>query len=113
MRTAVPGTPVIVFPKGAGPLYEAVARSDAFGAVGIDTGVPARWAAERLSPHACVQGNIDPLLVVRGGQPMLDAADAILDAFEGRAHVFNLGHGFVPQTPPGHVAALVEHVRSR
>ena len=113
VKDACPGTPVIAFPKGAGPLYEAVARSDAFDAVGIDTGVPAAWAAEHLSPHACVQGNIDPLLVVRGGRPMLDAADAILGAFAGRAHVFNLGHGFVPQTPPENVAALVEHVRSR
>ena len=113
VKAACPGTPVVAFPKGAGPLYEAVASSDAFDAVGIDTGLPAGWAAERLSPHACVQGNIDPLLVVRGGQPMLDAADAILDAFDGRPHVFNLGHGFVPQTPPENVAALVEHVRRR
>ena len=113
VKAACPGTPVIAFPKGAGPLYEAAARSGAFDAVGIDTGVPARWAAERLSPHAAVQGNLDPLLVVRGGAPMLAAADAILGAFEGRPHVFNLGHGFVPQTPPEHVAALVEHVRAQ
>ena len=113
VKDACPGTPVIAFPKGAGPLYEDVARSGWFDAVGIDTAVPPTWAAGALSPHACVQGNIDPLLVVRGGQPMLDAADAILDAFEGRAHVFNLGHGFVPQTPLEHVTALVDHVRSR
>ena len=113
VKAAVPGTPVIAFPKGAGPLLEDVARSEWFDAVGIDTAVPTAWAARRLSPHACVQGNLDPLLTVSGGAPMLEAADAILDAFSGRPHVFNLGHGFVPQTPPEHVAALVGHVRSR
>ena len=113
VKAACPGVPVIAFPKGAGPLYEDVARSAAFDVVGIDTAVPAAWAAEHLSPHACVQGNLDPLLVVRGGQPMLDAADAIVEAFAGHPHVFNLGHGFVPQTPPENVAALVERVRRR
>ena len=113
VKAACPGTPVIAFPKGAGPLLEDAARSERFDAVGVDTAVPPAWAASVLSPHAAVQGNLDPLLVVRGGAPMLAAADAILDAFEGRPHVFNLGHGFVPQTPPEHVAALVEHVRSR
>ena len=113
VKAALPGLPVIAFPRGAGPLYEAAARSALFDAVGIDTGVPPGWAATRLSPHAVVQGNLDPLLVVRGGRPMLDAADAILDAFEGRPHVFNLGHGFVPQTPPENVAQLVAHIRER
>lgn len=113
VKAACPDTPVIAFPKGAGPLYEDVARSRWFDAVGIDTGLPAEWAAKTLTPHAAVQGNLDPLLTVAGGKPMLDAADAILDAFAGRPHVFNLGHGFVPQTPPEHVAALVEHVRGR
>ncbi|MBB4658036.1 uroporphyrinogen decarboxylase [Parvularcula dongshanensis] len=113
VKAALPGLPVIAFPRGAGPLYEAAARSPLFDAVGIDTGVPPLWAAERLSPQAVVQGNLDPLLVVRGGAPMLRAADAILDAFEGKPHVFNLGHGFVPQTPPEHVAELVAHIRER
>ena len=113
VRAAAPDVPIIAFPKGAGPLYEAYARDPLFDAVGLDTGVPTAWAAERLGPHACVQGNLDPLLVVAGGQALLDAADAILDAFRGRPHVFNLGHGFVPHTPPEHVAALVAHIRQR
>jgi uroporphyrinogen decarboxylase len=103
--------PVIAFPRGAGPAYEEVARRDCFAGVSIDTGLPARWVRERLSPHSAVQGGLDPLLVVAGGKPMLDAADALLEAFAGAPYVFNLGHGFVPETPPEHVAALVEHVR--
>jgi len=105
--------PVIAFPKGAGPLYEAVARSDAFDGVSIGTEIPPAWARERLSPHAVVQGGLDPLLVVRGGDAMFAAADRLLEAFAGAPYIFNLGHGFTPQTPPENVAALVRHVRGR
>ena len=113
VKAAHPGTPVIAFPRGAGALYEDAAREPLFDAIGLDTAVPPGWAARTLGPHAALQGNLDPLLVVQGGQPMLDAADAILDEMTGTPHVFNLGHGFVPQTPPDHVAALVAHVRGR
>jgi uroporphyrinogen decarboxylase len=58
-----------------------------------------------------LQGNLDPLAVVAGGRALRDGVAAIESAFSGRAHVFNLGHGLVPETPPEHVAEVVELVR--
>jgi uroporphyrinogen decarboxylase len=107
------GVPVIAFPRGAGPLYRSVAANEAIDGVSIDTGLPAEWAAQHLATEGTVQGGLDPLLVVAGGKPMFAAADALLDAFKGKRYIFNLGHGFVPETPPENVAALVKHIRER
>jgi uroporphyrinogen decarboxylase len=80
-------------------------------AVGLDTTVPPGWAAKALQPKAAVQGNLDPVLVLTGGEPMLRAADAIVAALGNGPFVFNLGHGVLQKTPPEHVAALVRHLR--
>jgi uroporphyrinogen decarboxylase len=73
--------------------------------------MPLEFAREHISPLATVQGNLDPLRLVSGGKQMLDRVDQILEAFEGRPHIFNLGHGIVPQTPIENVEALVNHVK--
>jgi uroporphyrinogen decarboxylase len=59
-----------------------------------------------------VQGNLDPLALVAGGTAMANEVTAILRAVQGRPFIFNLGHGIVPQTPPEHVANLLELVRA-
>ena len=59
-----------------------------------------------------VQGNLDPLLLVAGGEAMERRVRDILATMRGLPFVFNLGHGIVPQTPPENVARLVELVRS-
>ncbi|MEM9838395.1 MAG: uroporphyrinogen decarboxylase [Pseudomonadota bacterium] len=105
--------PIIYFPKGCGALYERVAREGGFDALAMDTQMPMPWARERLSPQSVLQGGLDPLLVVQGGAPMLKAAEHILSTFEGSPYIFNLGHGFVPETPPENVAELVRFVRER
>lgn len=113
VKKARPEIPVILFPKGVGEKavqYAALASCDA---IGIDFAMDPHWAREFLSPHAVVQGGLDPLLAVEGGEQMTEAAKRYLDAFSGSPYVFNLGHGFTPQTPPEHVAALVDFVRTR
>jgi uroporphyrinogen decarboxylase len=82
-------------------------------AVGIDTVIDPAWAARALPDEVCLQGNLDPLALVSGGPGMCDAADRILDAWAGRPFIFNLGHGVVPETPPEHVAQLLQHLKSR
>jgi uroporphyrinogen decarboxylase len=62
-----PGVPVIVFPRGAGVLYQAYADDVGADALGLDTGVPLAWARDALQPKVCLQGNLDPLLLVAGG----------------------------------------------
>ena len=59
-----------------------------------------------------VQGNIDPLLLVAGGDALDRRIDETLQALRGLPHIFNLGHGIVPDTPPDNVARLVDRVRS-
>ena len=58
-----------------------------------------------------LQGNLDPLRLLAGGDGLATEALRIRDALRGRPHVFNLGHGVLPQTPPEHVALLVDAVR--
>jgi uroporphyrinogen decarboxylase len=81
-------------------------------AVGLDTAMDLAHAAPLLPPEVAAQGNLDPLVLVAGGAFLAEETDAILNAMRGRPFIFNLGHGIVPQTPPEHVAALVERVRA-
>ncbi len=113
LRACCPGVPIIVFPRGVGPaLIEVVAQVKPDG-VGIDTVVDPAWAADALPADVCLQGNLDPLALVAGGEALFDAADRILEAWRGRPYIFNLGHGVVPETPPENVAALLQHLKSR
>ena len=105
--------PVIGFPKGIGGAIVDYAHESGVNAVGLDHGVDLRWADRNLPKNLAVQGNLDPLAVVKGGKAMLDAADEILDVCTDRPHIFNLGHGFVPETPIEHVQSLIDHVRAR
>jgi len=112
LRSRHPKVPIIAFPRGVGPAALMYRRSDAFAALSIDTGIGAHWAAQELQPHICVQGNLDPLMLVAGGTALEREATRILDKLGHGSFVFNLGHGVVPQTPPEHVARLVEIVRN-
>lgn len=112
LREAHPDIPVICFPRGAGPLYLDYARETGANCIGIDTALSPAWAAENIQPTAAIQGNLDPRLLVVGGEAMRREALAILDALQGGAHIFNLGHGIVPETPPEHVEELSDLVRS-
>lgn len=111
IRRERPGVPVIVFPRGAGVLYRVYAETCGADALGLDTTVPLGWAREVLQPKACLQGNLDPLALVAGGEGLWRATEDILEQLAGGPFVFNLGHGIVPETPPEHVALLVDQVR--
>ena len=106
-----PEVPVIGFPKGAGGKIGAYARETGVDAIGIDETVDPVWAARELPDGLPVQGNLDPLALIAGGEALEAAACRIISAFEGRPHVFNLGHGILPDTPISHVERLLELVR--
>ena len=105
-----PDVPIIGFPRGAGPLLPDYAVETGVSCVGIDTAIPAAWAASMLQPNCVVQGNLDPHALLAGGAALDAETDAILDALGGGPFVFNLGHGILPPTPPEHVARLVSRV---
>ena len=72
-----------------------------------------RWAAATLPSHLTLQGNLDPLSLIAGGDAMARAIDEILDATNGRPHIFNLGHGITPETPIEHVHDLLARARGQ
>ncbi len=113
LAKAAPGVPVIGFARGAGALLPRYARASGVGAVSLDTAIPVSFADETLPQGLAVQGNLDPLLVCAGGATMKAEAGRILDGLRRRPHVFNLGHGFVPATPLGHVEELIDFVRGK
>lgn len=106
-----PDVPVIGFPKGAGAKLAAYARETGCDAVGLDETIDPEWANAALQAGLPVQGNLDPLVLIAGGAALDAAIDRILAAFPARPHIFNLGHGILPDTPIAHVEALLARVR--
>lgn len=111
VRAACPGVPIIGFPRGAGVLYRDFVTKTGVDAVSLDSSVPLKWARDKLQPHCTVQGNMDNFLLVAGGEAMDKEARRIIEILGSGPFIFNLGHGIVPQTPPEHVARLVDVVR--
>jgi uroporphyrinogen decarboxylase len=111
LKLRFPDTKVIGFPRGAGTLLGAYVAETGVAAVGIDTGVDPGFAAGAVPGHVALQGNLDPMALVAGGEALARETHGILAAMQGRPYVFNLGHGIVPETPPEHVAALMRHIR--
>ncbi len=106
-----PGVPIIGFPRSAGQLYEDYIANTGIDAVSLDSTVPLDWAARQLQARLPVQGNLDPLLLLAGGAAMERRIGEILAALSGGPFIFNLGHGIIKETPPDHVAQLMETVR--
>ncbi|HEX5257258.1 MAG TPA: uroporphyrinogen decarboxylase [Sphingomicrobium sp.] len=103
--------PVIGFPKGAGGKLAAYARETKVAAIGLDETVDPLWAASELPADLPVQGNLDPLALLAGGNAMKGAVKRIVDAFADRPHIFNLGHGILQDTPIEHVEQLIRQVK--
>ncbi len=111
LRALHPDIPIIGFPKGAGEKLPAYMRETLVSAAGIDETVDPVWAANVLPDGLPVQGNLDPLLLLAGGEALEQSAHHILEAFADRPHVFNLGHGIGQFTPIPHVEELISIIR--
>jgi uroporphyrinogen decarboxylase len=112
LKARHPSTPIIGFPKGAGGKIAAYARETGVDALGLDETVDPAWAHSALPKGLPVQGNLDPLALIAGGETLDKAARDIISAFEDRPHIFNLGHGILPDTPIEHVEQLLRIVRA-
>lgn len=111
LRAIVPGAPVIGFPRGASTALADYATATGVDGVGVDTAVDIGFAARNVDRNVAIQGNLDPFVLINGGAALDAAVDRILEATEGRPHIFNLGHGILPETPINHVEQLVRRVR--
>ncbi len=113
LRAAAPHTPIIAFPRGAATQLAKFADLHGLSAIGLDTAVEPRAAAAALPARLALQGNLDPLALLAGGRSLDEGVERVLEGFAGRAHIFNLGHGILPETPIAHVERLVARVRGR
>lgn len=111
LKVRHPDIPIIGFPKGAGGKLSAYARETCVDAIGLDETVDPFWANANLPESLPVQGNLDPLALIAGGVALDDATNHIRRAFCDRPHVFNLGHGILPDTPIENVEELLRKVR--
>ena len=112
LKSEFPEVPIILFPRGCGERYADFAAADSADCLAIDQTIDSAWAAERLQPTACVQGNLDPSLLVSGGRALVDETHRIVESLSGGPHVFNLGHGITPDARIGNVELMLETVRS-
>jgi uroporphyrinogen decarboxylase len=113
VKAQAPEVPVIGFPRGAGAQAESYARDTAIDAISCDTSMPLSFMRKTLQSRLPVQGNLDPLLLFAGGEHLEARVATILNVLGGAPFVFNLGHGILPETPPEHVARLVDLVKGR
>jgi uroporphyrinogen decarboxylase len=110
VKAAAPSIPIIGFPRGAGLLAERYARETGIDAIGCDTSMPVGWM-QRLQVHVPVQGNLDPVLLVVGGEKLEARIRSILETLGQGPFIFNLGHGILPETPIENVTRLVALVK--
>jgi uroporphyrinogen decarboxylase len=111
VRAARPNVPVIVFARGAGAGHKRIGQITRAEALSVETSLPLAWARDQLAGSHAVQGNLDPLLVEKGGAALEKAVELIIGALPKDRHIFNLGHGMRPGTPPEHVEQVVRHLR--
>lgn len=111
LRARCPGVPIIGFPKGSGEKLPAYARETKVDVLGLDETVDPIWAHRNLPEGLPVQGNLDPLVLLAGGEELERQTRRILDAFADRPHVFNLGHGIGQTTPIDNVSVALSAVR--
>ena len=112
VRAACPGVPIIGFPKGAGAKLVDYAHGVLPDVIGLDETIDPVWADAVLPRTMPVQGNLDPLLLIAGGAALDARIDMIQAALANRPHIFNLGHGILPDTPIAHVEQLLRRLRS-
>lgn len=103
--------PIIGFPRGAGAQLGAYAHETGVTALGVDTQTPAEFAIQAAPERMPLQGNLDPLALVVGGEALDRAARDVLIAFQSAPHIFNLGHGITPQASPENVERLIKVVK--
>ncbi len=111
VRMQEPHARIIAFPRGGTSHLHQFAAIPGLRGLGLDTAVDPLWAAATLPASVTLQGNLDPIAILTGGRGLDEGVDRIIEAFAGRPHIFNLGHGILPETPIAHVEQLLRRVR--
>ncbi|QGX97065.1 uroporphyrinogen decarboxylase [Roseovarius faecimaris] len=111
LKARHPGIPVIAFPREGGEKYVGFAKATGADCIALDNSVSPEWAAKHVQVDGCVQGNLASSHMVTGGDALVRETRAIVDAFSGGPHIFNLGHGITPDADPDNVQLMIDTVR--
>ena len=109
-----PKTPIILFARGSGALYENLALEIEGVSLAIDQMLPKKWAKEILQQklNKIIQGNLDNVLLASGSEEEIEKETIeILNHFSSKSFVFNLGHGVLPHTPIKNIEKVMEVLR--
>lgn len=112
LKAARPDARAIVFVRGGGANLQRLARAGFADAIALDWSINPTVITDEMFGNVATQGNLDPLALVAGGKALQQGVETIRNAVRNRPHIFNLGHGIVPQTPVAHVEELVRQVRA-
>jgi uroporphyrinogen decarboxylase len=110
VREAIPGAKVIGFPRGIGSGLMSYLDEVPVDAVSLDWTIDLAFAGQ-IQRRIPVQGNLDPVALLAGGEALDIAVERILQHLSKRPFIFNLGHGILPQTPIAHVKRMLSRVR--
>ncbi len=111
LKAKYPNTPIIGFPREAGEGYIGFAKATGVDCVALDNSVTPEWAVKNVQVDGCVQGNLKSSHMVTGGQDLVDETRAVVKAFSGGPHIFNLGHGITLDADPDNVQRMIDTVR--
>jgi len=111
LKDSYPHVPVIVFPRGAGKMYRGFAKKISADAIAIDQSVSISFMKD-LQTESCVQGNLDPKLMVRGGKELIEETKKLREKMSEGPYIFNLGHGITPDADPKNVEIMLNAIRS-
>ncbi len=111
VRRKVADAKIVGFPRGAGALLPRYIEEVPVDAVSVDWAAEPRLVREHVQSRAAVQGNLDPLVLLAGGEALDRAIDDVRTNFTDGPFIFNLGHGILPQTPIAHVERTLARIR--
>ena len=113
LRARAPSLKIICFPREAGSKLKSFTQRVRADGLALGTAEDVGVVRSQLGSKAVLQGNLDPLSLVAGGRALEDGVRRVREAFGGAPHIFNLGHGILPETPISHVERLIQLVRAK
>jgi len=111
LKKRFPNLKFIGFPRGAGGGYIEFADTGVFDGLALDSSVPATWARDNLQNKVAVQGNLDPMMMITGGDMLVSETQRLLDILGSGPYIFNLGHGITPEGKPENIEKMLKVIR--
>ena len=113
LKKRFPKIPIIVFPRGVGPMYKKFSEIKEFNCIAIDSNVDLTWAKNNVQKNNVIQGNLDPVYLISGGKELVKQTNKIVEKFSSSGHIFNLGHGITPNAKIENVDLLIKTIKEK